>query len=204
MSHFKHDIPKSNLHILEWVNEISIAGETYSEIVRQKFTLYSASSFPLFKDYMETRRSEWEEYKYFTAEQVRDMSLKNYNNLLISGRCFIKDPKYAQILTLVRVVQKLADDSNKSSEKSNTSNRETTKVELSYIRYLLPWMLEDPNVEWETKIRTENNTSGASNNALAKASGSTTSQKTTGSWPAPHQEAEEALSHQARETATRI
>ena len=61
MSHFKHDIPKDNLHILEWMNEISITGETYSEIVRQKFTLYFTSSLSLFKEYMETRRSEWEE-----------------------------------------------------------------------------------------------------------------------------------------------
>ena len=59
MSHFKHEIPKANLQIAEWMNEISIAGETYSEIVRQKFTLYSTSSFPLSKDCMYTRRSEW-------------------------------------------------------------------------------------------------------------------------------------------------
>ena len=29
MYHFKHDIPKSNLKIAEWMNDISIAGETY-------------------------------------------------------------------------------------------------------------------------------------------------------------------------------
>ena len=29
MSHFKHDIPKSNLQISEWTNKISITGETY-------------------------------------------------------------------------------------------------------------------------------------------------------------------------------
>ena len=49
MSHLKHDIPKTNLQIAEWTNEISIAGETYPEIVRQKFNLYSTSSLPLFK-----------------------------------------------------------------------------------------------------------------------------------------------------------
>ena len=52
MSHSKHDIPKANLKIVECMNEISIAGETYSEIVRQQFNLYSISSFPLFKEYM--------------------------------------------------------------------------------------------------------------------------------------------------------
>ena len=31
MSKIKHDILKSNLKILEWMNEISIAEETYSE-----------------------------------------------------------------------------------------------------------------------------------------------------------------------------
>ena len=30
MSQFKHDIPRSNLNIVEWMNEISISGETYS------------------------------------------------------------------------------------------------------------------------------------------------------------------------------
>ena len=34
MSHFKHDTPKSNLHIAEWMNEIYIYRETYSEILR--------------------------------------------------------------------------------------------------------------------------------------------------------------------------
>ena len=31
--HFKHNIPKPNLKIAECMNEISITGETYSEIV---------------------------------------------------------------------------------------------------------------------------------------------------------------------------
>ena len=37
--------------------------------------------------------------------------------------------------------KKLADDSKKSSKKSN---RESTKVEPAYIRDLPPWMMEDP------------------------------------------------------------
>ena len=62
------------------------------------------------------------------------MNLKNYNNLLTSGRWSSKDTKYAQILALVGVDQKLAYDLKKSSDKSNTSNRESTKVEPSYTR----------------------------------------------------------------------
>ena len=57
------------------------------------------------------------------------MYVKNYNNLLNSGRWSTEDPKDYQILALVGVDQKLADDSNKSSERSNTSNRDTTKGE---------------------------------------------------------------------------
>ena len=81
--------------------------------MRHKLTFYSTSSFPLFKDYMETRRSEWEEYKYFTAEHVRDMSLKKYKNLLPSGRWSTKDPNDSHILALVIVAQELADESKK-------------------------------------------------------------------------------------------
>ena len=73
---------------------------------------------------MSIRMSEWEEYKDFTAEQVRDMDLKNYNNLLTSGRWSTKYLKGSQILTLVEVDQNLANDSKKLSEKSNTSNSE--------------------------------------------------------------------------------
>ena len=51
------------------------------------------------------------------------MELNKYNNLLTSGRCTNKDTKEDQILDLVGVGKKLADDSNKSSEKSNRSNR---------------------------------------------------------------------------------
>ena len=94
---------------------------------------------------MDTRRSEWEEDKYFTSDQVVSMSLKKYNNLLNSGRWSNKDPKYVQILSVVLVDQNLSDNSNKSSYKSNTSNRESTKVDLDYIRDLLPWILEEPN-----------------------------------------------------------
>ena len=60
MSQFEHNISKANLQIAEWMNEISISGETYSKIVRQKFNPYSTSSCPLFKDYMNTRKSEWD------------------------------------------------------------------------------------------------------------------------------------------------
>ena len=96
----------------------------------QQFTLYSTSSWSLFKEYMETRRSDWEEDKDFTEEKVRAMALKKYNKLLTPGRCYTKDTKDDHIIYLIGLAQNLADDSKKSSEKSNTSNRETTKGEL--------------------------------------------------------------------------
>ena len=173
-----------------------IAGETYSEIVRQKFTLYYTSLCPLFKEYMETRRSEWQEDKDFTEDQVRDMDLNHYNNLLTSKRWSTKETKDAQILALVGVAQNLADDYKKSSEKSNTSNRETTKGDISYIMDLPPWILEEPKCG--VKKRTENNTGGARNTALANSSGYYTNQNTMGSGLAPHQATEESLIHQAR------
>ena len=71
------------------------------------------------------------------------MDLKKCNNLLTSGRWYSKDPKDTQILDLVGVVQKLADDSKKS-EKSNTSIRDTTKGKPAYIVDLPPWMMEYP------------------------------------------------------------
>ena len=45
------------------MNKISIDGENYSEILMKQFNLYSVSSGPLFKDYMYTRSSDWEEDK---------------------------------------------------------------------------------------------------------------------------------------------
>ena len=93
---------------------------------------------------METRQSDWEEVNYFTSEQLSDMALKTYIYLLTSGRRYNKETKDSHILDLVGVTQKLSDDSKKSSEKFNTSNRESTKGELDYTRDLPPWMLEDP------------------------------------------------------------
>ena len=58
---------------------------------------------------METRRSVWESYTSFTAEQVRDMALNNYNNLLTSGRWSTNYTKDAKILALVGVSQNVAD-----------------------------------------------------------------------------------------------
>ena len=71
------------------------------------------------------------------------MALNKYNNLLTSGRWSTKDIKYFQILSLAGVAQKLAYESKISSEKSNTSNRETTKGEPAYTRDLPPWMVEE-------------------------------------------------------------
>ena len=144
MSQFKHDIPKANLLISEWTNKIFIDGETSSENLSKQFNLYPTSSWPLFKEHMDTRSSYWDEYKDFTADQVRSMDLEDYNNLLTYGMWSNKDPKDDQILALVIVVQKLVDDSNKSSDNSNTSNRESTKGEQSYITDLPPCMLEYP------------------------------------------------------------
>ena len=76
---------------------------------------------------METRRNERKYKKEFTAYQVSAMDLQKYNNLLTSGRLSNKDPKDYQILYLVGVAQNLSDHFNKSSDKSNTSNRESTK-----------------------------------------------------------------------------
>ena len=62
---------------------------------------------------MYTRRNEWEEDKEFTADKVISMVLKKYNRLLTSERWYNKDTNDAQILSLVWVSQKLADDSKK-------------------------------------------------------------------------------------------
>ena len=68
---FKNYIHRENLHISEWMSEISISGETYSEILRQKFNLYYTSLFTLLRDYMVTRRSSWGEDKEYKADQVK-------------------------------------------------------------------------------------------------------------------------------------
>ena len=62
------------------------------------------------------------------------MALTNFNSLLISGRWSNKDPKDAQILTLVEVAQKMADESNKLSDKSNSPKRESTNGDQVYSR----------------------------------------------------------------------
>ena len=75
------------------------------------------------------------------SEQVREIDLNKYNNLLTSGGCYTKDPNNAQILALFGVVQKIVDESNKTSEKSNGKS---TKGEIGYTRDLPSFILEDP------------------------------------------------------------
>ena len=78
------------------------------------------------------------------------MALKRYNNLLTSGIWYNKYPKDDKTLDIVVVTQKFSDDSKKLSEKSN---KYSTKGEPAYIRYLPPWMMEEPKgvVGEETK-----------------------------------------------------
>ena len=65
---------------------------------------------------MGTNRREWEEVKEFTLEYASAMSLKKYNNLLTSGRWSKNNTKYAQIIYLVGVYQKISDESMKLYE----------------------------------------------------------------------------------------
>ena len=67
--------------------------------------------------------------------------MKKYNNLLTSCRWSNKDPKDAQILSLVVVAQKIAYNSKELSEKSNTFNMESAKGDPTFIMDLPPWML---------------------------------------------------------------
>ena len=69
------------------------------------------------------------------------MALNKYNKLLNSFRWSNNNTNDEKILALVVVAQKLADDPNKSSDKSNTSDSKSTKVEPTYIRDLPTWML---------------------------------------------------------------
>ena len=71
------------------------------------------------------------------------MALNKYNNLLTSGIWSTKYPKDDNIMALVGVDWKLADDSKKSYDKSN---RYPTKGEPAYIRDLPPCMLEHTKV----------------------------------------------------------
>ena len=120
------------------MNKISITGETYSEILSQTFNLYFTSLCPLFKDYMDKRRNDWEEDKEFTAEQVSAVAPNNYNKLFNSRRWSNKDTKDDHILSLVAMAQNIADDSKKASEKPS---RETTKGDPAFIRDLPTWIL---------------------------------------------------------------
>ena len=74
------------------------------------------------------------------------MVVKKYINLLTSGRWSNKDPTDSNILALLGVDQKLAYESNKSSEKSNTPTKESTKGEPAYIKDLPSWILEEPKL----------------------------------------------------------
>ena len=71
------------------------------------------------------------------------MYLDNYNNLLTTGIYSNKGTKDDQILDLVGATQNLADDSNISSDKSNTSNMESNKGGTYYIKDLPYWILEE-------------------------------------------------------------
>ena len=102
---------------------------------------------------MNTRRSEWEEDTDFAAEQGRYLSLKKYNNLLISGRWYNKFTKDAQILALFGVSQNLVYYSKKAYDKPT---RETTKGDPAYIRDFQPWMTEDPKGGVGKKTKDEN------------------------------------------------
>ena len=174
------------------MNRISIAGETYSEILWQKFNLHYTSSCPLFKYYMYTSRSYWEEDKDFTTEQVRSKALKKCNNVLTSGRWSNKYPKGAQILAIVGVDQNLSDDSTGIQLRdihptSGTSHTGCWKIQKE---------------DCKTKPRMEINIGGESNTSLVKSSGSATIHKIAGSGPVIHQSVEEALSHKVSETST--
>ena len=68
------------------MNEISISGKTYSEIVRQILELYGTSYCQPFKNYMDTRRSECEEDKESISFHVRSISPKKCNKLLTVGK----------------------------------------------------------------------------------------------------------------------
>ena len=70
------------------------------------------------------------------------MDLKKYNNLLTSGRWSTNDTNDDKILALLGVAQNIAYDSNKSTDKSNTSNMDTTKGESDYTKDLPPWIPE--------------------------------------------------------------
>ena len=120
------------------MNEISIAGKSYSDFSRQQFNLYSTSSCPLYKFYMESRSIELEEDKEFTAEQVSSMAPKKYNNIITSVRWSNKYAKDAHILALVGLAQNLSDNSKNPSE---NPIRESMKGDPAYIRYLPPCML---------------------------------------------------------------
>ena len=64
-------------------------------------------------------------------------------------------------------------------------------------------MMEDPKVGVEKKTSMAKNIGGTRNTALLKAIGSTTNQKIMVNGPVLHQEVQEALSCQARDTETR-
>ena len=69
------------------------------------------------------------------------MDLNKYKNLLTPGRWPRNYPNDAHILALAGVAQKIADDSNKSSNKSKTSNRESTNGDPAYTRDLPSWIM---------------------------------------------------------------
>ena len=142
--------------------------------MRQKFNLYPSSSSTLFRYYMETRRSCWEEDNQITAKIVSATDLKKQNNLLKSIIWSTKYHKYAQILALVGVTEKLLAEKiiQQKRQTRETRNPDHLPKESQHKpRTSSIGLFTRPISVRDTRLLMGRNASGSQNTALEKCSG---------------------------------
>ena len=183
MKQFSNNVATANAQIVEWMDEIELAGDTFDKLVRHQFNVYETLTCQAFKDYIQNKRDEWEDDKNFTAREVRALALKKYNNLTESGRWVTKDPNDAKIVALVGVSEKLAKqlDSSKGRTKTKSDQQQQAgSSSQSYHRNLPQWRFEiQPTVNPSRRKPTARPFTGATSTATARACGSATRKRTT-------------------------
>lgn len=123
LKQFNHNIVLDNMQLNEWYQEVITAQKDYDEdMLRHLFKIYKGSYCEDFRSHIVPYQSKWEQGDATKVEDVMNLALTKYNNLIAQTEWVSKDPPSVKVLALFSKALKQGKCTSADDKKTTTSS----------------------------------------------------------------------------------
>jgi hypothetical protein len=124
---FNYDIKKFNAWVKGQVSALAARGETTSDLIVNLFKGYEAVPDRVFKDYIEQKKSNFEEGSAITTEELMQLAQNKFEGRVLAKTWNAPTDEQEQIIALEARIESLQSKNKTSSKRGGNTGKNTPK-----------------------------------------------------------------------------